>query len=328
MTAIILRLFIQQNNLLSLTEQLLIAVQFFIFIYYHIIDLSLTVVYNLLRGDSMFGAVYGDIIGSYYETHSTKDYNFVFHPDSTFTDDSLLTAAVCKAILNNPSNISSFDLKKRALEYAVQYRRYYSYFPNAGFGDMFAKWAMSDKIKIIHSYGNGGAMRVVPIGYAYNTIEQVILQTEASCLYTHKNKEAITGAKAVSAAVFLAHNGESKNSIRKFVSNKFGYNLSGTITKLRNQFIFDSKTSYSVPPAIIAFLESNDYESAVRNAVSLGGDADTMACIAGGIAQAFYKDIPKQIKNFCDTRLDYSIRSVVREFEKLYYISKQKGIPH
>lgn len=266
----------------------------------------------------MLGAIYGDVIGSYYEVHNTKNYNFDFHPESTFTDDSLLTTAVCKAILNNPADITYFELKKRAFEYAVQYRRYYSLFPNAGFGMMFSQWAKNSEIKVVHSYANGASMRAVPIGYAYNTLEQVMLQAKASCLYTHKNKEAITGAQVVAGAVFLARNGASKEEIREFASKKFGFDLSVSLKQLRLNFKFDSRTSYSVPPAIIAFIESTDYESAVRNAVSLGGDADTMACISGGIAEAFYKHIPAEIRNFCDTRLDYSIRSTVREFEEKY----------
>lgn len=268
----------------------------------------------------MFGAIYGDVIGSYYEVHTTKNYNFDFHRDSTFTDDSLLTTAVCKAILNNPSDITRFELKKRALEYAVQYRRYYSLFPNAGFGMMFSQWAENSEIKVIHSYGNGAAMRVVPIGYAYNTLEQVMLQAKASCLYTHKHKEAITGAEVVAGAVFMARNGASKEEIRAFASKHFNFDLSVSLEELKPTFSFNSRTAYSVPPAIIAFLESTDYESAIRNAVSLGGDADTIACIAGGIAEAFYKDIPTEISNFCNARLDYSIRSTVRKFEEKYGI--------
>ncbi len=268
----------------------------------------------------MFGAIYGDVIGSYYEVHSTKNYNFDFHSESTFTDDSLLTTAVCKAILNNPSDITRFGLEKRALEYAVQYKRYYSLFPDAGFGMMFSEWAKSSETKVIHSYGNGGAMRVVPIGYAYNTLEQVMLQAKASCLYTHKHKEAITGAKVVAGAVFMIRNGASKEEIRKFASKLFGFDLTISLEQIKQNFSFDSRTAYSVPPAIIAFIESTDYESAIRNAVSLGGDADTIACIAGGLAEAFYKCIPPEIKNFCDTRLDYSIRSTIREFEEKYGI--------
>lgn len=261
----------------------------------------------------MFGAIYGDVIGSYYEVHSTKDYDFRFHKDSTFTDDSVLIAAVCRAILNNPSEVRKFRLCERAREYAVQYRQYYSYFPNAGFGNMFIQWAKNPNARNGHSYANGAAMRVIPIGYAYDTLEQTLLQTEASCLSTHNHHEAITGAKAVAAAVFMARHNEKKESIRQYLQNKFKYDLSISLNDIRAAHVFDCRSSYSVPPAIIAFLESSDYESAVRGAVSLGGDADTQACIAGGIAEAFYKEIPRHIKSFCDTRIDISIKTAVRE---------------
>lgn len=275
----------------------------------------------------MFGAVFGDIIGSYYELHCTKEYNFPLQRESTFTDDSVMTAAICKAILLDDSPTDKRHIKKRAEEYAIQYKQYYSYFPYAGYGQMFTEWA-SDfrKMKKQKSFGNGAAMRVIPIGYAYSTIEQVILQTKASCLYTHNSREAINGAQAAACAVFLAAHNETKESIKNFISQNFGYNLNLTISELRPHYSFDSRASYSVPPAITAFLESHDYESAVRNAVSLGGDADTMACIAGGIAEAFYKDIPEHIKSFCYSRLDYTIKSVSADFCKKYGISLYRNM--
>ena len=262
----------------------------------------------------MFGAIYGDVIGSYYEVHCTKDYDFKFQRESTFTDDSVLIAAVCKAILNDPSEVRRFGMKKRAFEYAAQYRQYYSYFPHAGFGNMFSAWARSATSGKIKSYGNGAAMRVIPIGYAYSTMEQTMLQAKASCLYTHNSGEAIHGAQAVAAAVFLARNGSTKAEISKYITKNFGYDLSVSVEKIRQDHVFDSRTSYSVPPAIIAFLQSADYESAVRNAVSLGGDADTQACIAGGIAEAFYREIPEHIEKFCSGKIDITIRSVIKEF--------------
>lgn len=162
-------------------------------------------------------------------------------------------------------------------------------------------------------------MRVIPIGYAYSTLEQTLLQAKASCIPTHNQREAIKGAQAVASAVFLARKNESKEGIRNFLEKTFKYDLSIPLATVKESHVFDSKTSYSVPPAIIAFLESSDYESAVRSAVSLGGDADTQACIAGGIAEAFYKEIPEHIKRFCDLRIDHSIKSVVREFcEKIF----------
>lgn len=262
----------------------------------------------------MFGAIYGDVIGSYYEMRCTKDYNFKFQYDSTFTDDTVLTVAVCKAILNNSSNISWFDVRVRGLEYAGQFRQYYSYYPNAGFGNMFSKWARGPVYRVNRSYANGGAMRAVPIGYAYESLEQVLLQSKASCYYTHNHREAIKAAQAVAAAVFMARKGESKDTIREYIEKKFRYDLKRSISELRKDYVFNSRASSSVPLAIIAFLESSDYESAVRNAVSLGGDADTEACIAGGIAEAYYKEIPKEISDFCNRKIDYSLREVVKKF--------------
>ena len=268
----------------------------------------------------MFGAIYGDVIGSYYEVHCTKNYNFEFHKDSTFTDDSLMIAAVCEAILTNPSEISRWHLHPRAKEYAARYRQYYSYHPNAGFGNMFAAWAKDPYARNGRSYANGASMRVIPIGYAYDTLEQTLLQAKASCLSTHNHREAIKGAQAVASAIFLARHGETKERIKAYLEKTFCYDLSLPLSAIRDSYVFDCRTSYSVPPAIIAFLESTDYESAVRNAVSLGGDADTQACIAGGIAEAYYKEIPDHIKRFCDGRIDISIKSVVKEFNQKYHI--------
>lgn len=262
----------------------------------------------------IWGAVYGDIIGSYYEVHCTKNYDFELHKESVFTDDTVMTAAVCEAIMLNPAPISSLEVNKRAKEYSAQYKSFYSRYPNAGFGQMFSEWAQSSSLYKQRSYANGGAMRVIPIGYAYDTLEQTLLQTKASCLYTHNNKEAIAAAKAVAAAVWLARHGKPKNEIQEYIEREFRYDLSSPIAKIRENYAFDSRARYSVPPAISAFLQSNDYESAVRNAVSLGGDADTMACIAGGIAEASYSEIPQHIADFCDMRLDGSIKKIIKSF--------------
>ena len=161
-------------------------------------------------------------------------------------------------------------------------------------------------------------MRVVPIGYAYNTLEQVQLQAKASCYYTHNNSEAIKAAQAVATAVFLARKGESKQDIKAYLCKKYRYDLSRKIEDLKKDYVFDSRASYSVPTAIIAFLESSDYESAIRNAISLGGDADTEACIAGGIAEAYYKEIPKNISDFCDRKIDHMLKNIVLDFKKKF----------
>lgn len=185
---------------------------------------------------------------------------------------------------------------------------------------MFAKWAKNHSINVQKICGNGGAMRAVPIGYAYHSEEQILLQAKASCYYTHNCKEAIHGTQAVAMAVFMARNGKTKNSIREYLMKKFHYDLDYTIEDIKPNYSFNSSTNYSVPPAIVAFLDSNDYESAVRNAVSLGGDADTMACIAGGIAEAFYKKILKNIKSFCSSRIDITLKKFLMSFLK--YIVK------
>ena len=269
----------------------------------------------------MLGAVYGDIIGSCYEVRCTKDYRFPLLPDSRFTDDTVMTAAVFDAILYNDRQISAFSLKRRAMEYAVRYRQYYSRYPDAGFGEMFAAWASRDMIAVQKSYGNGAAMRAVPIGYAYQTLEQTLLQTKASCMYTHRHQEAIRGAMAVSGAVWLARHKKTKQEIREWMERRFSYKLDAELDGIRSGYRFDPRTSYSVPPAIMAFLQSTDYEDAVRKAVSLGGDADTMACIAGGIAEAYYGEIPCHIRRFCDARLDSNLREIFCSFYARYCLN-------
>lgn len=273
----------------------------------------------------IWGAVYGDIIGSYYEVHRTKDFNFPFQSSSAFTDDTVMTAAVCEAILLNNSPITPREVKKRGKEYAAQFKRFYSLYPNAGFGQMFSEWAEASSLYRQSSFGNGAAMRVVPIGYSYDTLEQTLLQAKASCLYTHYNKEAITGAQAVAAAVWLARHGKSKDEIKRFIEDKFRYDLSASISEIRGNYGFEVRAGKSVPQSIAAFLQSDDYESAVRNAVSLGGDADTMACIAGGIAEAFYGEgsIPRQIKDFCSLRSDGTIKRTINSFND-WLLTKDK----
>lgn len=266
----------------------------------------------------MFGALYGDVIGSYYENHCTKEYDFEFHKDSTFTDDTVLTVAVCRAILNDPAPITRWGVNKRALAYAGQFKQFYSHYPNVEYENPFIDWALMPGFSKGGSYSSLAAARAVPIGYAYDSAEQVLLQAKASCLYTHKSGEAIRGAQAVALAVFLARMGESKETIAQVLHKKFHYYLKWSIDEVRKDHIFNSRCSYSVPRAIIAFLESTDYESAVRNAVSLGGDADTEACIAGGIAQAYYKEIPQHIADFCNPRIKPALKTVVREFEERF----------
>ncbi len=267
----------------------------------------------------MYGAIIGDIIGSYYELNCTKDYDFqLFSSESKFTDDTVLNLAVCSAILHNCEKTSFTKRGQRVFEYGAQYRKYYNRYPNAGFGQMFSKWAKGSSFERQRSYGNGAAMRVIPIGYAYSTLEQVLLQAKLSAKSTHNHPEAIKGAQAVAAGVYLARQGQDKEMIRNYIGNKFSYDLSYNLDSIKDGYVFNSRTSYSVPVSILCFLESSSYEDAVRNAVSLGGDADTMACIAGGIAEAFGYKVPNDILSKGKHYLDMEQKNVINEFNKRY----------
>lgn len=267
----------------------------------------------------MFGAICGDIIGSYYESHSTKNYDFnLFNKDSIFTDDTVLTAAVCDTLLLNSENATFFGKQKRAAEYAYKYKQYYKRYPNAGFGQMFQSWANKTTLSKQNSYANGAAMRTVPIAYAYNNLNEVEVQAKLSSIYTHNHNQAIKGAQAIACVVFLARHNKSKEEILKYIENRYKYNLSISIDLIKSNYVFDSKTAYTVPPAIIAFLQSNSFEDAIRKAVSLGGDADTIACMTGGMAEAYYKIIPEEIKNKCWSKLDIGLKQTIKKFNNKF----------
>lgn len=261
----------------------------------------------------MLGAIIGDIIGSTYECHNIKTEEFELFPiGSRFTDDTVLSVAVAEKILNDDKSI--MNSRK---SYALWYKQYYKRYPYAGFGQMFAEWAASEDLKVQRSYGNGAAMRVVAIGMAYETLEEVLKETKASCYYTHNHPEAIKGAEAIATAVFLAKKQCDKEEIRAKIEKKFHYRLQ-SIDEIRESYVFDSRANYSVPPAIEAFLESSSYESAIRKAVSIGGDSDTIACMAGGIAQVYYRDIPNHIYSKAMGILDSGLKRVACEFQAKY----------
>jgi len=267
----------------------------------------------------MFGSICGDIIGSVFEWHNVKSEDFeLFSRESRFTDDSVMTVAVAGKLLSSDNNS-----KYAAKEYAARFKQYYSRYPSAGFGQMFSEWAKDTALYKQKSYANGAAMRVAPIGYSFNNLEAVLKEARLSCLYTHNHSEAIQGAQAVAGCVFLANTGATKEEIRKFISGRIKYNLNFTLDEIRPDYKFDSCASYSIPPAIVAFLESDDYESAIRKAISIGGDSDTIACIAGGIAEAFYKEIPKTIYNKCMLILDSGLKKTVNDFTKIYIKKEQ-----
>jgi ADP-ribosylglycohydrolase len=255
----------------------------------------------------MLGAIAGDIIGSVFEgkvawmSARTPGFQPLFHRLCRFTDDTVLTVAVAEGILRGGDLVDLFK------DYA---RRY----PGAGYGGTFRRWAASDDREPYQSWGNGSAMRVSPVGFAYDSLAEVLLRAKWTAEVTHDHPEGIKGAQAAAAAVFLARTGADKERIRDYIERKFGYRLDRSIDELRPGFEFDVSCRGTVPPAIRAFLDSTDYESAVRLAISLGGDADTLACIAGGIAQAYY-GIPAEIRDRAMGELDESLRAIVEEFE-------------
>lgn len=191
---------------------------------------------------------------------------------------------------------------------------YVDAYPNAGYGGTFFWWAQSRKRAPYNSWGNGAAMRVSPVAYTSTTLEQALAEAKRCAEVTHNHPEGIRGAQATAAAVFLARTGSSKEDIRRYIEEQFEYFLDESLDQLRPTYQFDVSCQWSVPQSIIAFLESTGFEDAVRNAISLGGDADTMACIAGGIAEAFYGGVPEEIADAVLARLDDRLRSVVHEF--------------
>jgi ADP-ribosylglycohydrolase len=256
----------------------------------------------------MLGAIAGDVIGSVHEATRTKTKAFpLFTPHSRFTDDTVLTVAVADCLLHGRDFVDAFH-------------EYFDAYPNAGYGGTFFAWALSRRREPYHSWGNGAAMRVSPVAYAASTPEEVLEMAKRTAEVTHDHEQGIRGAQATAAAIFLARTGNSKEQIKQTIEERFGYFLDETIDELRPTYPFDVSCQGSVPQSIIAFLESDGYEDAVRNAISLGGDADTMACIAGAIAEAFYGGVPEEIRARTLAALDERLRGVVEEFVERFCI--------
>ena len=252
----------------------------------------------------MIGAIAGDMIGSPYERYPMKNPDF-FIRVAGFTDDTVLTVAAANSILKDVDYSES--LKSFALEhYSLPY------------GRAFRRWMNAWEKKPYNSWGNGSAMRVSPVGFAFDTIDEVLTQAKRSAVVTHNHPDGIKGAQATALAIFLARQGADKETIRKEIEDRFNYDLHRTVAGIRPSYRFDISCQGSVPESIIAFLDSIDYETTVKNAISLGGDADTMACIAGGIAQAFYKKIPADIVLEAREKLTKDLLVVVDQFNKKY----------
>ena len=253
----------------------------------------------------MLGAIAGDIIGSIYETRRgrIKHIDFpLFGPKSTFTDDTVLTIATAEAILSDG-------------DYAAAYHRLGRAWPDAGYGAGFCRWLAEDEPQPYHSWGNGSAMRVSPVGWAFDDADAVLEQARHSAKVTHDHPEGVKGAQAVALAVFLARNGADKETLRTEITCRFAYDLGRTCDSIRPTYRFDSSCQGSVPEALICMLESTDFESAVRLAVSLGGDSDTLACIAGAVAQAFYGPLPASITVEVARRLPAAFLDTLAAFQ-------------
>lgn len=255
---------------------------------------------------TVIGAIAGDIVGSVYEYGRTKSKSFLlFGPESEYTDDSVLTVATARAILTDG------DYRRAALEFG---RRY----PNAGYGGFFMDWLQSKDPRPYYSYGNGSAMRVSPVGFAFDTVEEVLRQAKRSAEFTHDHPEGIKGAQATALAVFLARTEWDKDLVRSEVASRFGYDLARTVEDIRPGYGHDESCQRTVPEAIISFLDSTSYEDAIRNAVSLGGDSDTLACIAGGIAEAYYGPPPFEIRAKVKEILPADLWDITEQFCRLY----------
>lgn len=258
----------------------------------------------------MIGALAGDIIGSSYEWHNIKTTEFtLFSAGCRFTDDSVLTIALADAILNNS-------------DYPVKLKEYYHRYPLAGYGSSFASWAESAQTKPYNSWGNGAAMRISPAGFAYATLEETLKKAEAFTSVTHNHPEGIKGGCITAAAIFLARSGRSKPEIKAYIESNFCYNLDRTLKEIRPGYHFDVSCQGTVPEAIIAFLESDNFEDAIRKAISLGGDSDTLACITGGIAQAFYGGVPEPIKSQVYAILDEPLGKITKQFTSQFHFDK------
>ena len=266
----------------------------------------------------MLGAIIGDVIGSYYEGNSSKDYGFpLFTEISRITDDSVLTSAVAETILTRGAAARVGDYSKYL---GIWGRRY----PQAGYGGSFMKWLSDMERSPYNSWGNGSAMRVSPVGWAFENEEEVLRQAGLSASATHNHPEGIKGAQAVALAIFLARKGESKATVRDVISRTFNYDLHRSWKDIQPDYGFEISCQKSVPEAIIAFLDSRGFEGAIRNAVSLGGDADTQAAIAGAIAEAFYDGVPEKFTAFVLPRIPGDILETALGFAIKYLPEKSK----
>lgn len=271
----------------------------------------------------MYGAILGDIIGSPYEFDmgdKTKDFP-LFSPVSHFTDDSVMTLAVAEAFLDAPDGD---ETTRRALIDSMQH--WGRAFPGAGYGTSFVWWLREKDPQPYGSYGNGSAMRVSAAAWLYDDLPTVRQRARLSAEVTHNHPEGIKGAEATASAIFLARTGKSKDEIRTYLEENFHYDLSRTCDEIRPQYHHVESCQETVPEAITAFLEGESFEDVIRTAVSLGGDCDTLTCIAGSVAEGFY-GVPKEWKRECERRLPDSLRRVLHRFAYAIQEKERREFP-
>ena len=262
----------------------------------------------------MYGAILGDIIGSPFEfDRGGKTKNFpLFCERSEFTDDTVMTLAVAEAFLPVQPEMDDDTIRGRVI---MKMQKYGARYPHAGYGTMFRRWLRAKNPRPYGSFGNGSAMRASAVGWLFEDLSTVRRMARLSAEVTHDHPEGIKGAEATACAVFLARTGSTKAEIRDFVETIFDYDLSRTCDEIRPGYRHVESCQETVPEAITAFLEGESFEDVIRTAVSLGGDCDTLTCIAGAMAEAFY-GVPEELKAECRSRLTADLLKVLQQFEE------------
>ena len=251
----------------------------------------------------MLGAIAGDVFCASYEFDSTKYADVdLFERDRFFTDDTVLTIATADALLTDG-------------DYTRAYREWGHRYPNCTWGLRFKGWLFSDDPLPYNSYGNGSAMRVSPVGWAFDTLDETLAEAARSAAVSHNHSEGIKGAQATAAAIFLARTGATREDIRSEITDRFGYDLERTVAEIRPDYHFDETCQGSVPEALIAFLDADDYEQTLQLVISLGGDADTQGAIAGAVAEAFWDGIPEVIEAETRRCLAQDMTEIVDRFK-------------
>ena len=261
----------------------------------------------------MYGAILGDMIGAPYEFDRSpkRKYFPLFSEESRFTDDTVMTVAVADALLAVPAGAADDEIREELVDSMHRWGKQY---PHAGYGGRFSHWLWSGSREPYGSWGNGSAMRASAAGWLYGTLEETRRMARLTADVTHDHPEGIKGAESTASAIWLARSGRSKQEIREYIEREFGYDLSRTCDQIRPAYRHVESCQETVPEAITAFLEGEDFEDVIRTAVSLGGDCDTLTCIAGGIAEAFY-GVPEHLKQECRTRLPKDMRKVLERFD-------------